>query len=512
MAGSTPGDASASPAFWLAALVLAGLAGLAFHLAPQLPFGVAFDEPLKVHFVKDGTQDFHHPILMLQMVRAANFFVGASDEAGILAVGRAAAAFSGGLLVFAAILLARRAMGNVAAFGAGLLTAVAPLTVLHAQLFKEDIFLAPWLIFGLVALDRLVAKPERLGALLFGAAAGLAAAAKYTGAILLPLSLLPPLWESVDRKRYFRLLALALAVAILVFLAVNLPAFTDPLAFATGIRGELGHALGGHLIVLYGWQSWFLFTWFANLWPGLTAPLALAGLIGAGIVVVTWWRAPAILRLLLAFGLAWYLLHELPPMKPYPEGARHMVVMAAAFAVLAAFAAERLTGWLPRDAAAAMATAAILAIAAHPALVSYRLVQSAPDDTQLVTRRIAASLPGPTLWARPTTVEPSLELSGPLDEVLSQPGFLVVNELFADQYVKSLSLSLQTPIKLKRAAAHEALMRRPALRVTSTAGSFAFRNPPYRIVALSGDPRALADVAKAYRDIPDISLEVVPAR
>ena len=126
--GGASGQASASPAFLLAALLLSGLAGLAFHIAPQLPYGVAFDEPLKVYFVKEGTQDFHHPVLMLQLTRFANLFIGAGDEPSILAVGRAAAAFSGALLVFSTVVLARRAMGDIAALGAGLLTAVAPLT------------------------------------------------------------------------------------------------------------------------------------------------------------------------------------------------------------------------------------------------------------------------------------------------------------------------------------------------------------------------------------------------
>jgi hypothetical protein len=61
----------ATPSFWIAAVLLGIAAATAFHLAPSLPFNVAFDEPLKVGFVLKGEQNFQHPLLMLQIVRLA---------------------------------------------------------------------------------------------------------------------------------------------------------------------------------------------------------------------------------------------------------------------------------------------------------------------------------------------------------------------------------------------------------------------------------------------------------
>src|SRR5262249_46680394 len=155
-----------------AAALLGCVSAIAFHIAPSLPLGVAFDEPDKVAFVLQNVEDFRHPILMLQLVRFASIVTGAADEESVFALGRLGATLSGGLLVFSAAALARRALGDVAALGAGLLTAVAPLSVLHAQLFKEDIFLAPWLILGLLALDRMVETPTWRWVVLFGLAAG----------------------------------------------------------------------------------------------------------------------------------------------------------------------------------------------------------------------------------------------------------------------------------------------------------------------------------------------------
>jgi 4-amino-4-deoxy-L-arabinose transferase-like glycosyltransferase len=387
---TTARPSEATHLFWIAAALLDIAAAAAYHLAPSLPFGVAFDEKLKVEFVIKGEENFQHPLLMLQIVRAAVLATGAVGKQAVFELGRLAAALSGGLFVFAACALARRAMGDVAALGAGLLTAAAPLTVLHAQLFKEDIFLAPWLILGLYALDRLVETPTWRRAVLFGLAAGLAVSSKYVGLVLLALSLLPPLWVDADLRRYYRMVALAAVVAGVVFCIIDYPLFMNPLIFASGVKSEIDHSLSGHLIVLYGWQSNFLFTWTANRWPGLRAPLALAGLAGALLVAVQWRTSP--------------------------------------------------------------------------------------------------------------------------------PGFIVLNELFADQYLKALSLPGQQRIMRERAKAYEALMERPALRVTSTAGSFAFRNVPHRIVALAGDPTALAAAAERFANEPDITpqaqagLNATPAR
>jgi Dolichyl-phosphate-mannose-protein mannosyltransferase len=507
---SLRGPASASTGFWLAAALLGCAAATVFHLAPSLPLGVAFDEPLKVSFVLKDEQNFQHPILMLQLVRLAALLTGAADKESVFALGRVAAAVSGGLLVFSAAALARRAMGDVAALGAGFLTAVAPLTVLHAQLFKEDIFLAPWLILGLLALDRLIEAPTWRRAILFGVAAGLAASAKYVGLVLPALSLLPPLFTDTDLRRYYRMVALAAAIALLTFSAINYPMFLTPLVFLGGVHGEINHSLRGHLIVLYGWQSDFIFTWTANLWPGLRPPPALAGLAGAALVAANWRTSAPALRRLLIFAVAWYLLHELPPMKPYPEGARHMTVMAAVFAIFAAYAAEWLAGRLPSRSRQLALAALIAVIAVVPAAFSYRLVASASDDTQLVARRIAESLPTPVIWAKPTTAEPSRELARAAAALEASPGFIILNDLFADQYLEALSLSRQKKVMRERGETYEALLKRPALRVSSTAGRFAFRNAPYRIVALQGDPAALAAAAKRFASLPDIQLDFVP--
>jgi hypothetical protein len=432
----------------------------------------------------------------------------------IVELGRTLAAAAGGLFVFATTAYARRSVDPIAALGASVLTAVAPLTVFHAQLFKEDIFLAGSLMAGLLALDCFRDIQTRQRAVIFGIAEGLAASAKYIGIVLLPLSLMLPLFVDVgSRSRYYGLAAMAGVIGLATFCTVNAPLFVTPWVFFPGLETEVNHALSGHLIVRHGWYSNFAFTWEANLWPGLRAPLAFAGLLGAFLVVIQWTRAPRALKCLVLFGAVWYLMHELSPMKPFPEGARHMTVMSAVFAILAAYAIQYFASgatrlWRP------IATAAMsLILAAAPAWATLDLARSTPNDTLIVVERIVAALDGSTAWVRPLELQGyklRLDMSQPIDSIERTAQFLVINELFAEQYIYSLTLPGQSEDTRRKAAAYAALLRRPALLIVSTAASFAFRNTPYRIVALGGNAESLALAVARVGPLSNIEFRLLP--
>src|SRR6266571_4049414 len=105
-AGAYSGTGESSAWFWCAATGLGLAAAVAFRLLPDLPPGIPFDERLKAELVLNGSQNFRHPILMLQLVRLANLWVGAADLPNVIDLGRAVAAAFGGLTVFAAMALA----------------------------------------------------------------------------------------------------------------------------------------------------------------------------------------------------------------------------------------------------------------------------------------------------------------------------------------------------------------------------------------------------------------------
>jgi 4-amino-4-deoxy-L-arabinose transferase-like glycosyltransferase len=88
-------------------------------------------------------------------------------------------------MVFATFNLARLVLPDLPALAAAAASAVAPLLVVHTRLFKEDIFVAAFLVLALAALIRLLQEPARHRAVLLGLLVGLAAGSKYIGALIL---------------------------------------------------------------------------------------------------------------------------------------------------------------------------------------------------------------------------------------------------------------------------------------------------------------------------------------
>jgi Dolichyl-phosphate-mannose-protein mannosyltransferase len=115
------------------------------------PRGTHPDEIAKVKLILSGDNSFAHPILMLELARAANALAGLTDPQSIVELGRACAVLAGGLAVFASFLLAREVLPASAALAATIAVAVVPLVTVHARFFKEDIFALPFLLLALTA-------------------------------------------------------------------------------------------------------------------------------------------------------------------------------------------------------------------------------------------------------------------------------------------------------------------------------------------------------------------------
>jgi hypothetical protein len=160
------------------------------------------------------------------------------------------------------------------------------------------------------------------------------------------------------------------------------------------------------------------------------------------------------------------------------------------------------------------AATVIGAVAIGPAQASVDLTRSAPSDTQLLAERIVDSLDGPTAWTRQLKLRKKrawVDLAAqPIKVIEDELQFLVVNELFAQQYIRSMTLSGQSESIRRIGRAYAVLLKRPALMITSRVGSFAFRNVPYRIIALRGDPHSLAIAVTHIGSFPDIELRLMP--
>jgi Dolichyl-phosphate-mannose-protein mannosyltransferase len=498
--------------YYCAAGALAVASALAYDAIPDLPLAPQSDEPKKADFVLRGGQDFLQPLLLLQMVRLANLFAQRTDQAAVVGLGRTVAAVFGGLTVLATVVLARRLMAPALALATGVVAAVTPLVAFHAQLFKEDIVLAPWLLFGLAALDRLRERVELCRALVFGITVGLAASAKYVGVILLPVACLLPLIappEGGSLRPYYAELAWSAAAAVAVFALVNAPALLTPEIFLHGLGTEIAHAVTKHIIVWHGWYSYFLFHWTTSLWPGLGPALAVAGLAGALLVVADWRGSPPAARLVLVFALLWYLLHELSPMKPFMAIERHMTVMGGLFSILAVFLVDRLCRRAARPWQVAIAICLIAIVVAPAAISTIAIARS--SDTRSVVERVRAALDGRDAvdWY---AAFPAYGHYPPLTVIEDSTQYVVVVEATAERFVEAGLFPSQPDIVRRYASGYDELLALPAIVLESTAGSFSYRNVPLRIVALRSDSARLAAVLAKLGPLPDTRLTLVPGR
>lgn len=114
----------------------------------------------------------------------------------------------------------------------------------HARIFKEDIFLAPLVVLALAALVGLLQAPAPRRAVLLGVLIGLAAGAKYIGAVMLPFAVVAIVLIPTPEppRRLTRALTVA-GTAVATFLIVELPALRHLTRFRHGVTFEFGHSL-----------------------------------------------------------------------------------------------------------------------------------------------------------------------------------------------------------------------------------------------------------------------------
>ena len=497
-------------AFACAAGALAVAAALAYDAIPDLPLAPQSDEPKKADFILAGREDFLQPLLLVQTVRLANLVARYAEQLAVVELGRTVAAMFGGLTVLATIVLARRVVAWPLALAAGLVAAVTPLVVFHAQLLKEDIFLAPWLLLGLAALDRLRENAQTRRALAFGLLVGLATSAKYIGVVLLPLACVVPLIAPVtDVRGYYASLAWSGGTAVAVFALINAPALLMPEIFLHGLNTEIVHALSNHIIVWHGWYSHFLFHWTMSLWPGLGPALAMTGLVAALLVVASWRSSAPAIRLVLVFAVLWYFMHELSPMKPFMAIERHMTVMGGLFAVLAVDLVARLCRQAPGIWRPALATCAIGLLAVPSAVSTLAIARSAPHDTRVMVERVRATLDGRDAVDWYATF-PAYGHYPPLSNIDGATVYVVLVQETAERFARSSGFARQSDVVRAYARRYSELLARPAILVESTAGTFSYRNVPLRIVALRSDTARLDAVLAKLGKLPDTRLTLVP--
>jgi hypothetical protein len=498
-------------AFAIAAIFAALLLGTI-----DFPLRTHADEPSKVLAVLTHKNNYAHPIMMLELVRAANAFAGLDDPQAVAELGRAVAVLAGAASVFVTFLLARAMLPAPAALAAAAATAATPLVAMHARFLKEDIFVLLFILLSLLALIRTLKAPTTLHALLLGAAIGLAAAAKYVGIILAPFAaaiLLLGLLE-LDRRVRLKLAGQAALAGLVTFALVHVPALWELRLFAGSIYTNLLHVEAGDSVRAPLALTYGLFHLRQTLLPGLGLPLTLLGLLGfaAPLFAPAGRRKP--LLVIAAFAALWIAAHELSPLKPFPNFHRYMVPAAPLLVVLGTALVYELAqrGWSRWSGAIA---AVVTLAAALPALYASIRIAGAPEED---LRRI---VPPIVLQDAPDAAfdyYTSFDRKGLNAALHGRPpdarsALLVTSSFVYDRYGALAAADLQSDEIRGRGARYANYLSHPYLEVSNGRPAFAFFNPVFRLVALDGDTAHLRRLAAALRaKYPDLTLSLVDDR
>lgn len=373
--------------FWRMALAvsLAGILGLSLVLNLSnagFPLHFHADEPTKIEFIRTGTQDFHHPLLMLQLVRAVRVFLQVTTDQDLVVVGRVLMGLSGVASVLLMFVLVRQRLSRPWALGMALAFAVSPTLVVHAHYFDERTLFTTCLLAAAVAFFRFVDRPTPAATLWLGLAVGLAWSSHFEAMLLPPLFVLAPLIGANQPPRDFcaRLFSACL-VAGGVFLAVNWPLVRDVPLFLNGLRNDVEHVASGHDILVYGHHYGFAFHFVHSLAPGMTWPALAVAVGGFAATAWAWKRAEFHDRWMLAAALVFYLAVEIPPFKPWPDYSGYAIPVVPFLLYLGARGAARLLAFAPSPAVRAFVGAAFVSVLiVYPLYDSTRLVGGLADE------------------------------------------------------------------------------------------------------------------------------------
>jgi hypothetical protein len=211
--------------------------------------------------------------------------------------------------------------------------------------------------------------------------------------------------------------------------------------------------------------------------------------------------------------LLWYAVHEISPLKPFPDFERYMVPLAPLLLVLGASLLESVARRATPDRAPLLASLLIV-IAAIPALhASFAILDAARVDPRSVIRPIAFSLGPNARFDRYASFDHAeVEVAAWDPAVTGRPlATLVTSSLLYDRFRVYGRHGAQSTDVGRARTFYQEMLSRPHLVITNGGPSYAFLNPTLRIVAVDGDADRLRAVGAAIRDAePRLSIEVGP--
>lgn len=476
----------------LAILLLASF--LLFFHNNDFPLGYHPDEVKKVDFIQNGTQDFYHPILLLQSVRGANGILRITDPQKIAELGRLISALAGVVMVGATFFLAKRLMPPAWALLASAMTAACPLIAVHAHYLKEDLLFTCFAMLTLLQLLRTLDAPKASQFVLLGILLGLAASSKYVGALLIPLCLIAPcILPDGTKAKYFKGLIVSGILALTTFLTINYPLLSDPALFLRGVDYEFHHAVQGHdylaPIPISPFDFWFGFHFLYSLIPGIGFITALLGALYTFSVIFSWRKSSQDEKILSLFILLFYFAAELSPLKPFPDFMRYMIPVVPPLAIFACQACRFLFRG-KRILPAIGLTSFLLAAAGYSAWNTISLVKNMSHDTRDISTLWMMEHEGEYLAERYTGKNQSNRYRTLADTNIEKAQaegikYLIISSFVYDRIVFAKTLPHHDPAIDAILNDYHRLLTYPYIEIKSDTPSYAFTNPTIKIIDIT---------------------------
>ncbi len=317
-----------SPVWWL---VLFAVIGFWLNTRQnQFPFYYHPDEVKKVDQILSGERNFNHPLLMLNVVELAWKWNGRpADRQTVVELGREASAIFCIIGTLAFMLAAWRWRGPLAGVATGAWLTCHQQVFELAHYFKEDPALYAGVGLFTWSAVAYYQRPNWTRLLLLAVSLGLAASAKYLGAILI-LPALVLLWQHpmADRKKLVQLGAL-LAVVVFCFVLINLPIFFRLDIFEASFGKEMNWAVSGEKDVTRSVPH----SLYLNIFVDNTSPLIWIFLLVFGFHLFRRKSADRLLTwCLLGTLLGWMILLSFSP----KTNDRYFLPLTGLIAILAA--------------------------------------------------------------------------------------------------------------------------------------------------------------------------------
>ena len=456
----------------------------------DFPLGYHPDEVKKVRFILTNTQDFRHPILMLNIVRLANLLFGYVVPDHVVLLGRTIMALFGTLLVIVFYALALRLLTPLYALFATLTLASTPIIVVHSHYLKEDILFSFFSLLSLLAYFSFLKNTDKLRTLYLGLSVGFALSAQYKTLFLLPIFLIGPfLFRPRNRPLLYKNIFIAMAVSAVIFMVVNYPIFNNFSIFKEAVYFTSDHIQRGHDLKIYPLPHFFSFHLLNSIVPGITPLVTVLSLLFLCYFLVKWKRLKVEERILLCYLGIFYVAHEITPMKPYPDFMRYMIPVVPVLIYFLYKGLEELEQHLNQIIPRLTVYIILLFIFILPLQSSIRLDYHLNRDTREKAEEWLKGKQGLVLFERYSTKNWEAKLS--LTDVDLQTyrslkvKYLVASSFLYERYEYGAQLSGQSPDVYRRHNGYRELFLHPYVEIKPAYKSFAFSNPTIRIIDMA---------------------------